>query len=88
MHVGYPSGMHQYYTTHRIVDGKWEIRVWIYEHEEPVSSKLDCPDLRNLINSHYDCEPLELAKVIMDNLLHCERVHVLQITGAGVYVER
>ena len=80
--------MHTYFSTHRIADGKWEITIWIYEHEELKHSSIERPELRGLIDQHYDLDPLSMAKVIMENMLHCEKVQVNTLSGSGVYVER
>lgn len=80
--------MNSYYSTHRITDGKWEVVVWIFEAEDFKHNPIQRPDLRALIDQHYNCEPLEMAKVILENVLHCERVQVNTLQGNGVYVEK
>lgn len=80
--------MQSYYSTHRITDGKWEVVIWIYEHEDFAHSPEQRPDLRALVDQNYDLDPLSMAKVIMDNVLHCEKVQVNTLSGNGVYVEK
>ena len=80
--------MHQFYSTHRVIDGKWEVTIWIYEEEDFIGRKPDCPDLRKLIADHYSSEPIDLAKLILSNVLHCERVEIKDLSGNGIYVEK
>lgn len=80
--------MNKYYSSHRITDGKWEIIVWIREDEDFTHEPAQRVDLRNLINTHYDATPLEMARAILDSVLHAERVQVDSFSGKGVYVER
>jgi len=80
--------MNKYYSSHRITDGKWEIIVWIREDEDFTHEPAQRVDLRNLINTHYDATPLEMARAILDTVLHAERVQVDSFSGKGVYVER
>ncbi len=80
--------MHQYYTIHKIVDGKWEVTIWIYEDDNFAGESFDRPDLRALIADNYDADPFGLAGKILDNVLHCERVQITTLSGSGCYVER
>lgn len=80
--------MNLYYSTHRITDGKWEVVIWIAEDPDFQFSAGQRPDLRALIDQNYDVEPIEMAKILMNNVLHCERVQVCTLSGNGVYVER
>jgi len=80
--------MHQFYTTHRVIDGKWEVIIWIYEEEDFAGYKPNCPDLRKLIADNYSSEPIDLAKLILSNVLHCERVEIKDLSGNGIYVEK
>lgn len=80
--------MNKYYSSHRITDGKWEIIVWIREDEDFTHEPAQRVDLRNLINTHYDVTPMEMARAILDTVLHAERVQVDSFSGKGVYVER
>ena len=60
--------MHQFYTTHRVIDGKWEVIIWIYEEEDFAGYKPNCPNLRKLIADNYSSEPIDLAKLILVKL--------------------
>lgn len=80
--------MHQFYSTHRVIDGKWEVTIWIYEEEDFAGYKPNCPDLRKLIADNYLSEPIDLAKLILSNVLHCERVEIKDLSGNGIYVEK
>jgi len=82
------TDMNKYYSTHRITDGKWELTIWIREDENFTHEGPQRPDLRNLIAENYHIDPLEMAKVVLNNVLHCERVEVHTFSGKGVYVER
>lgn len=84
----YRGGMQQFYSVHRIVDGKWEITLWIYQPDETSAISWADPDLRKLIAENYDLLPFDLAKTIVDNVLHCERVQINDLSGNGIYVER
>jgi hypothetical protein len=86
--VLYLPNMHQYYSTHRVIDGKWEVTIWIYEEEDFSNRQHDCPDLRKLIADNYSVQPLDLAILILNNVLHCERVQINDLSGNGVYVEK
>ena len=79
--------MSKFYSTHNITDGKWEVTFWIRESED-LSKGPQRPDLRALIDQHYDSTALELATTILETVLHCERVQVNTLAGSGVYVER
>lgn len=80
--------MNKYYSSHRITDGKWEVVVWIREDENYTHDPIQRPDLRDLINKHYNASPIELAHAILDTVLHAEKVQVDSFGGKGVYVER
>ena len=80
--------MNKLYSTHRITDGKWELTVWVRENEDFTYDAVQRPDLRNLVAKYYNVEPLEMAKTILNNVLHCEKVQVDTFAGKGVYVER
>lgn len=80
--------MNKYYRRHRIIDGKWEVIFWIREDENYSFNPTEPPDLRLIIDANYDKEPIEMAKEILNNVLHCERVQINTLQGAGVYVER
>ncbi len=80
--------MNKYYSSHRITDGKWEVVVWIREDENYTHDPIQRPDLRDLINKHYNASPIEMARAILETVLHAEKVQVDSFGGKGVYVER
>lgn len=80
--------MNKHYSTHRITDGKWELTIWIREDEDFTHDPVQRPDLRNLVSEYYNADPLEMAKAILNTVLHCEKVQVETFSGKGVYVER
>lgn len=80
--------MQQFYSVHRVIDGKWEITLWIYQPDETAAINWASPDLRKLIADNYELPPFELAAVILNNVLHCERVQINNLSGNGIYVEK
>jgi hypothetical protein len=76
-----------FFTTHTVHDGKWRVTVWIKQHEGYEPLPQDRPDLRALINLHYNDSATELANLILATLLDCKRVHVETLSGTGVYAE-
>ena len=80
--------MQQFFSVHRVVDGKWEITLWIYQPDETAAINWSSPDLRKLIADNYELPPFELAGVILNNVLHCERVQINNLSGNGIYVEK
>lgn len=80
--------MNKYYSSHRITDGKWEVVVWIREDENYTHDPIQRPDLRDLISKYYNSSPIDIARAILDTVLHAEKVQVDSFGGKGVYVER
>lgn len=76
------------YSIHTVTDGKWEVRLTIRENDDFQHRYESRPDLRALVDMHYNSEPQELAKVVLDNVLACEAVEVSLMCGPGVYIER
>ena len=75
------------YATHTLYDGKWKVTIWRgYSPEQEAPP--DCPDLRNLIAQNYSVRPIDLAGIIMDSVLHCQRVHIELLSGEGIYAEK
>lgn len=88
MFVLYGASMQQFFSVHRVIDGKWEITLWIYQPDETAAINWASPDLRKLIADNYELPPFELAAVILNNVLHCERVQINNLSGNGIYVEK
>jgi len=76
------------YSTHIINDGKWQVTIWIKQDQDFAYDPEQRPDLRALIDAHYNESPKQLAQTVLDNVLHCERCHVQSFSGVGVYVEK
>jgi hypothetical protein len=76
------------YSLHTITDGKWSVRLTIRENNDFQHKYESRPDLRALVDTHYNEEPQQLAKVILDNVLACEAVEVNLLCGPGIYMER
>ena len=80
--------MSEFYSVHRIIDGKWEVTLWIREDADFTFNPCEPPDLRALIDVNYEKDPIEMAKQILNSVLHCQKVQVNTLQGTGVYVER
>lgn len=76
------------YSLHTITDGKWSVRLTIRENNDFKHKYESRPDLRALVDTHYNAEPEQLAKVILDNVMACEAVEVNLLCGPGIYMER
>jgi hypothetical protein len=76
------------YSLHIITDGKWSVRITIRENDDFKHQYESRPDLRVLVDTHYNVEPEQLAKVILDNVMACEAVEVNLLCGPGIYMER
>lgn len=83
------------YSLHTITDGKWSVKLTIRENDDfkhKYESRPDLrylvEDLRYLVDTHYNEEPQQLAKVILDNVLACEAVEVNLLCGPGIYMVR
>jgi hypothetical protein len=76
------------YSVHTITDGKWSVRLTIRENDDFKHQYESRPDLRALVDTHYNADPEQLAKVILDNVMACEAVEVNLLCGPGIYMER
>lgn len=76
------------YSLHTITDGKWSVRLTIRENDDFKHRYESRPDLRALVDTHYNVEPEQLAKIILDNVMACEAVEVNLLCGPGIYMER
>jgi len=76
------------YSIHTITDGKWSVRLTIRENDDFKHQYESRPDLRALVDTHYNADPEQLAKVILDNVMACEAVEVNLLCGPGIYMER
>jgi hypothetical protein len=76
------------YSLHTITDGKWSVRLTIRESTDFKHQYESRPDLRALVDTHYNSSPEQLAKLILDTVMHCEAVEVNLLCGPGIYMER
>ena len=76
------------YSLHTITDGKWSVKLTIRENDDFQHKYESRPDLRALVDTHYNEEPQQLAKLILDNVLACEAVEVNLLCGPGIYMVR
>lgn len=76
------------YSLHTVTDGKWSVRLTIRENDDFKHRYESRPDLRGLVDQHYNSTPEELAKTILESVMACEAVEVSLMCGPGVYVER
>jgi hypothetical protein len=64
------------------------VRLTIRENDDFKHQYESRPDLRALVDTHYNADPEQLAKVILDNVMACEAVEVNLLCGPGIYMER
>ena len=76
------------YSLHTITDGKWSVRLTIRESADFTHQYESRPDLRGLVDTHYNESPERLAKLILDTVMDCEAVEVNLLCGPGIYMER
>jgi hypothetical protein len=76
------------YSLHRVIDGKWEVVLKIREGSDFKHSFQSRPDIKPIIDQHYDATPEELAKALLAEVLHCKSVKVSQLCGAAVIMEK
>jgi hypothetical protein len=76
------------YSLHNITDGKWTIKLLIRENDDFKHSYESRPDLRAIVDAHYNSPPEQLAKTLLRSVMGCDSVEVNLFCGPGVYVER
>jgi hypothetical protein len=76
------------YSLHTVNDGKWSIRLTIKENDDFKHQYESRPDLRALVDTHYNSSPEELARLLLEQVLHCESVEVNLMCGPGVKMVR
>ena len=76
------------YSLHVITDGKWSVRLTIRENDDFKHKYESRPDLRALVDQHYNETPERLAKAILDNVLACETVEVNLLCGPAICIQR
>ena len=75
------------YATSTVYDGKWKVTVW-RRYEPGTELPPKAPDLRQLLADNYSASILELASILLEQVLHCQKVHVELLSGEGIYAER
>jgi len=76
------------YSLHRIIDGKWEVVLKVRENSDFKHSLQSRPDIKPIIDQHYDVTPEELAKALLTEVTHCKSVKVSQLWGPAVIMEK
>jgi len=76
------------YSLHTITDGKWQVTLTIRENDDYKYKYESRPDLREIIDRNYNCEPEALAKIVLETVMSCEAVQVNLLCGPGIYMER
>ena len=72
----------------RIIEGKWEIVLHIRRNDNWQFQFEPRPDLRPLIDEHYNDTPDVMAKRLLESVLHCDAVEVHNLSGQGIVVRR
>lgn len=76
------------YSLHHICDGKWEVTLHIRQNDDYRFSYEPRPDICAIISDNYEVELQEMAKILIEQVLHCDAVEVRTLSGQGLYVER
>jgi hypothetical protein len=76
------------YSLYKVTDGRWEVVLHIRENDDYKFRYEPRPDIRALIDEHYNIEPHEMAKLLIERVLHCDAVEVHTLSGQGFYMER
>lgn len=76
------------WTLHTVNDGKWQIVLHIREDDDFKYKYEPRPDIRALVDMHYDSSPETIAKILLENVLHCEAVQINLMCGPSVYMEK
>ncbi len=76
------------YSLHRVLDGKWEVVLHIRRNDDWKFSYEARPDLRALVDEHYNATPDEMARILLQTVLHCEAVEVSTLAGQGIVMRK
>lgn len=76
------------YSLFRLIDGKWEIVLHIRRNDDWKFEYETRPELRQIIDENYDVAPDVMAKLLLDNVMHCEVVEIHNMSGQGIVVRR
>lgn len=72
----------------RVIDGKWEIVLHIRRNDDWQFEYEPRPDIRQLIDQNYNVTPDIMAKLLLENVLHCDSVEVHNLSGQGIVLRR
>jgi hypothetical protein len=76
------------YSIHRVLDGKWEIVLHIRRNDDWQFAYEPRPDIRALVDEHYNVTPDVMARMLMDSVLHCEAVEISTMSGQGIVMRK
>ena len=76
------------YSLYKVTDGKWEIILHNRENDDYQFSYEPRPDIRAIVDINYNVAPHEMAKILMEQVLHCDAVEVHTLSGQGFFMER
>lgn len=76
------------YSLHRITDGKWEVVLHIRRDTDWQYAYEPRPDIRGLIDEHYDISIDQMARLLLTSVLHCEAVEVNTLSGQGMAIRK
>lgn len=76
------------WTLHTINDGKWQVVLHIRESKDFAYQYEPRPDIRALVDANYHESPETMAKLLLDNVLHCDAVQINMLAGPSIRVER
>lgn len=76
------------YSVHTVNDGKWQVVMHLREEDDFQHRFEPRPDLRNLIASNYELTPENMARLVMESVLHCDKVEVNMLSGPSLRIER
>lgn len=80
--------MSKIWSVHTINDGKWQVVLHIKEDQGYKYTYEPRPDIRAVIDANYTESPEVIARLLLDNVLHCEAVQVNMMCGPSVYMEK
>lgn len=76
------------YSVHRIIDGKWELKLWIANDEASQETVAQREGYRNFLQQHYDCSAGEIAKNAIETIFGCTKVEIGQLCGPRLVMEK
>lgn len=76
------------YSVHTVNDGKWQVVLHVKEAPDYAYFSEPRPDIRAIVENHYDEAPEALAKLLLDNVLDCEIVEINMLAGTSLRIEK